>query len=75
MGVTTLVIDYEAPAPEFGEREMMRLLANRTGDGSVHVRRALGQDLLRQAISGGLIDDEGFLTRKGRAFIARVGYN
>lgn len=55
------------------ESAIAKLLDHRYGDGIVyeprdHTRRGL----LQAAIAGGFVSEEGFVTRKGRALLARA---
>ncbi len=52
---------------------MAELLAHRYGDGGVYWPRHRGRDLLTAAIAAGFVSEDGFVTRKGRALLARAG--
>ncbi|MGE0373578.1 MAG: hypothetical protein AB7N24_23735 [Dehalococcoidia bacterium] len=56
------------------ERQLAGLLANRFGDGTLYLARAGHRGLLDIAIRRGLVSEEGFVTRKGRALLARSGH-
>ncbi len=52
--------------------EIARLLANRYGDGGIYLPRSNGmKKTLRTAIDAGFVSADGFVTRKGRALLAR----
>ena len=50
------------------------MLSNRYGDGTLYLSNASERGLLDMAIQGGFVSDEGFVTRKGRALLARTGH-
>ena len=54
------------------EAAMARLLDHRYGDGVVYEPRQQSRGLLQAAIAGGFVSEEGFVTRKGRALLARA---
>ncbi len=56
------------------EHRVVGLLSNRYGDGTLYLSRAGERGLLDMAIQGGFVSDEGFVTRKGRALLARTGH-
>ncbi len=56
------------------ERRVAGLLANRYGDGTLYLSQADAKGLLDLAIQRGFVSDEGFVTRQGRAFLARTGH-
>lgn len=56
------------------EHSLAGLLANRYGDGTVYVPRQGTRGLLDIALRFGLVSEEGFVTREGRALLARHGY-
>jgi hypothetical protein len=56
------------------ESRLAGLLANRYGDGTVYLPREGTEGLLDLALRTGLVSEEGFVTRKGRAFLARFGH-
>ncbi|MDA0821984.1 MAG: hypothetical protein O3C28_06120 [Proteobacteria bacterium] len=49
-----------------------RLLAQRYGDGSIYLPKSANQGLLRDAVDKGLVSEDGYLTRKGRNFLAQA---
>ena len=53
------------------ERQMVELLECRYGNGMVYLPRTRPRQLLSIAENGGFINAEGYLTRKGRIFLAR----
>lgn len=54
------------------EREIADLLASRYGDGGVYVPRNGATSRFFDAMADGFISEDGFVTRKGRALIARA---
>jgi hypothetical protein len=56
------------------EHRVAGLLANRYGDGTLYLSKAGASGLLDLAIRSGFVSDEGFVTRKGRALLARTGH-
>ena len=53
------------------ERAIRRLLSRHTGDGGVYVPRATPErEAFRAARVGGFVNEDGFLTRKGRHLLA-----
>mgnify|MGYP001156672781 CR=1 FL=1 len=54
------------------ESAIVKLLDHRYGDGIVYEPRHQQRGLLQAAIAGGFVSDEGFVTRKGRALLARA---
>ena len=56
------------------EHRVAGLLSNRYGDGTLYLSNASERGLLDMAIQGGFVSDEGFVTRKGRALLARTGH-
>lgn len=54
------------------EQAIARLLACRYGDGGVYVpRNAPASGILKDAIAGGFVSEDGFVTREGRRLLAR----
>lgn len=53
------------------EARIARVLENRYGDGLVYLPKEWPRQLLSLAKQFGFIDAEGYLTRKGRALLAR----
>jgi len=60
--------------PEVPESHIAALLQYRYGDGLVYLPRQRSTDLYNLAREQGYIDPGGYLTRKGRALIARYHY-
>lgn len=56
---------------ELEERQIAELLECRYGDGMVYLPKSKPRHLLSIARNNGFIDDEGYLTRKGRILITR----
>jgi len=56
------------------ELQVAGLLANRYGDGTLYFARNGERGLLDIAIQRGFVSEEGFVTRKGRALLARMGH-
>jgi len=56
------------------EGQIAALLAHRYGDGSLYLPDSTCKDLLPLAIERGLVSTEGFVTRKGRAYLASLGH-
>jgi len=54
------------------ESAIAKLLDRRYGDGIVYEPRHANRDLLQAAIAGGFVSEEGYVTRKGRALLARA---
>ena len=61
----------EQPDPE---SQIAMILEYRYGDGMVYLPRHKPNSLYSEAKLRGYIDAEGYLTRKGRALIARFKY-
>lgn len=55
------------------ETRMAGLLGRRYGDGTLYLAPGSRRDLIDIAIELGFLSEEGFLTRKGRALVARLG--
>jgi hypothetical protein len=55
------------------ETAIAKLLDHRYGDGVVYQPRHQQRGLMQAAISGGFVSEEGYVTRKGRALLARKG--
>jgi len=51
---------------------MAKLLSNRYGDGLIYLPKASHTSALRDAIKAGFVSEDGYLTRKGRNFLART---
>lgn len=54
------------------ESAIAKLLDHRYGDGIVYEPRHSNHDLLRAAIAAGFVSVDGYVTRKGRALLARA---
>ena len=52
------------------ELELVELLSRRFGDGQVYLPEGSSRALYLQAVENGYINDEGYLTRKGRVLVA-----
>lgn len=62
------------PQPD-RERAIARLLARRYGDGGIYLPRQTRQpSALRDAIDGGFVSVDGFVTRKGRQLLAQFNF-
>lgn len=53
------------------EIAIAQLLSHRYGDGGVYVSRDGATQLIRVAIDAGFLSEDGYVTRKGRALVAR----
>jgi hypothetical protein len=54
------------------EQAIARLIARRYGDGGVYVpRQQPRRGALKDAIAGGFVSEDGFITSKGRRLLAR----
>jgi hypothetical protein len=54
------------------DQAIARLIARRYGDGGVYVpRQQPRRGVLQDAIAGGFVSEDGFITRKGRRLLAR----
>ena len=56
------------------EPEIARILEHRYGDGMVYLPKQLPETLLNLAKNRGFIDQEGYLTRKGRGLLAKYHF-
>ena len=55
------------------DEAIARLIARRYGDGGVYVpRQQPRRGVLQDAIDGGFVSEDGFITRKGRRLLARL---
>ncbi|MGH8247928.1 MAG: hypothetical protein ACREUU_16020 [Gammaproteobacteria bacterium] len=63
-----------AVATECPDAQLAAVLESRFGDGMVYLPRNRPRYLFELAVNRGLIDAEGYLTRKGRTFLARHYY-
>lgn len=59
---------------EIPESQIAAMLEQRYGDGLVYLSRNQPNTLYKLAKKHGFIDDEGYLTRKGRTLLARYHY-
>jgi hypothetical protein len=48
-----------------------KLLTHRYGDGFIYLPKSQNSNVLQDAVSQGFVSEEGFLTRKGRHYLAR----
>lgn len=53
-----------------GLRPVEKLLAHHYGDGYIYLPKSMKSDVLQDAKRQGLVSEDGFLTRKGRSFLA-----
>jgi len=67
-------VPTNSPQQEVPESHIAALLEHRFGDHVVYLPRYSGRDLDSLARKLGYIDRGGYLTRKGRALIARYYY-
>lgn len=51
---------------------VQKLLTNRTGDGLIYVPKSSNSSALKYAVREGFVSEDGFLTRKGRSFLAHT---
>ena len=57
------------------EHAIARLIAYRYGDGGIYLpRQACHSDALEDAIAGGFVSEDGFVTRKGRQLLAQFDF-
>ncbi len=56
---------------DFSTSEMTELLAHHYGDGIVYLPAGEESSLYSIAVENGFINEEGYLTRKGRIFLAQ----
>jgi hypothetical protein len=49
-----------------------KLLASRYGDGLIYLPKSMNSCVLRDAVNLGLVSEDGFLTSKGRNYLARA---
>lgn len=56
------------------ESQIAAMLECRYGDGMVYLPRNLPRGVFTAAMAGGFVDAEGYLTRKGRALLARYHF-
>ena len=64
----------EGLEPEL-ESDIAKVLQYRYGDGLVYLPTNQPDSLLRMAKSRGYVDQEGYLTRKGRYLLAKYQYS
>lgn len=60
--------------PQEPESQIAMILQYRYGDGTVYLPRHKPSSMYSEAKSRGFIDADGYVTRKGRALIARYKY-
>ncbi|MEX2525858.1 MAG: hypothetical protein WD750_12930 [Gammaproteobacteria bacterium] len=72
--MTNTVTPTTTNETELPESQIAALLEYRFGDGLVYLPKNRSRALYSQARQHGFIDEEGYLTRKGRALIARYHY-
>ena len=60
---------------DFSEAQIAALLQYRYGDGMVYLPKHRSHTLYDVAMRDGFIDEEGYLTRKGRTLLARYQFN
>ncbi len=53
-----------------GQRPVEKLLAHHYGDGCIYLPKSMNSGVLQDAKRQGFVSEEGFLTRKGRNFLA-----
>ena len=56
-------------ASHHGTDPVKQLLERRFGDGQIYVPKATSGALVADAVQRGLMSQDGFITRKGRAFL------
>jgi hypothetical protein len=56
------------------ESQIAAMLECRYGDGMVYLPRGMPRSILHVAMEQGFVDAEGYLTRKGRALLARYHF-
>jgi hypothetical protein len=66
--VTTNVDKTESKIPE---AQIAAVLEHRYGDGQIYLPRSSPRTMMVLAQAHGFIDAEGYITRKGRALLAR----
>ena len=63
---------HNTPSFQDHEQAIARLIARRYGDGGVYVpRQPPRRRALKDAIAGGFVSEDGFITSKGRRLLAR----
>jgi hypothetical protein len=58
--------------PDKQGRPLAELLRNRYGDGQIYLPKSMSSGVLRDAVDQGFVSEEGYLTRKGRNFLAHA---
>ena len=59
-------------APDTDRQSFEKLLTKHFGDGLIYLPKSANFGILRDAVSRGLVSEEGYLTRKGRSFLANA---
>ena len=49
-----------------------KLLTSRYGDGLIYIPKSMNSGVLQDAVSLGFVSEDGFLTRKGRNYLAKA---
>lgn len=57
------------------EPEIAKLLEHRYGDGMVYLPKQQPQMLMELAKTNGFVDQEGYLTRRGRSLLAKYHFS
>ncbi len=55
-----------------GRPPMAKLLSNRYGDGLIYLPKTVHAGVLNDAIKQGFVSEDGYLTRKGRNYLAQA---
>lgn len=58
------------PSPESEESQLLAILEHRYGDGQVYLPSHVASACMKTIRERGLVNEEGFLTSKGRRFLA-----
>ncbi len=69
-----LALKQATPEQQEPESQIAMILQYRYGDGLVYLPKHKPSSLYSEAHTRGFIDAEGYVTRKGRALIARYKY-
>jgi hypothetical protein len=59
---------------EIVESDIAEVLQYRYGDGLVYMAKKQSESIYKQAANQGFVDQEGYLTRKGRNLLAKYHY-
>jgi hypothetical protein len=65
---------YTPDETQAAESDIAVLLEHRYGDGIVYLPKGGPKELYARAVKQGFISEDGYLTRKGRALLARCRY-